>query len=219
MLILGEKIFTVNRLVIIALIVAGLILPLHAKSVTDIGGASMSTAFTPGGIGSTLTITEDNGYPPVDNIGGTTIFVKFSDGSTQQFPNGDFILSGVTLTNDLSDNEMAIGLFAGGNIVIRDQQDNDLFSAGIVQLGLVETGYKELTGSGLFANAVTSVPGAAPLPAGGTIDNITFNLSIDIDSFALPFTALSSMDFLPEPASLLTLAAAVPLLCRKRKNP
>jgi len=202
---------------IIALCTAFISIQAQAQSVVEIGGASMHTDFSSGGIGSTLSIVEENTFPPFSG-GGTTIFIKYSDNSISQYPNGEFILTGLTLIHDNSINGMAMGLFADGDLIIRDNEDNNLFTADIDQLLLVEAAPNILSGSGIYSNGVMNITGATPLPASGTIEDITFSLSInDFVDFNTGFSALSSIDIVPEPATLALLAGALMMLLRKRR--
>ena len=195
---------------------------LHATQVVDMGGVGMNMTYNAGT--GLLSINKDNGFAPVDFLGGTVIFVAFNDGSSDQFGapgpadsgNGDFILTGLTLTSDTSSGSTASGRFGGGHVVLRDQSDNLLFQADIDQLALLEVQPRTLSGAGTYINGVTTVPGADPLPASGGIIGLLFGLNKDISNFTQSFTGSASVDFVPDPPTFLFLASALPLMFLRR---
>jgi hypothetical protein len=204
--------------------------PAYGTFVTEIGSVGMDASFGPGGLGSTLSISEDNNYADahvVDFTDGTLITVKFSDGSSDGFgaaglPDnglGDFILTDLSLLSITFEDGMAVGTFGGGSVVLRDEIDSVLFTADIDELVLKETdvsGDTWLVGAGTYSNGVTTVPGADGLPSEGGVVNVIFDLSIDFDDFACPFEATADMNFIPEPAPLALLAVAGIALMRRR---
>ena len=202
-------------------------LPVQAKMVVDIGGVGMESTFGPGGLGSFLSIALDNNFPPVDFEDGTTIFVRYDDGTTDAFGtsgsgdagNGDFILSGLALVSDTSSGGIASGVFSGGSVIMRDESDNVLFSANVDAFTLQEVsvgGDTMLVGGGNYSGATTTVPGADPLPASGGVVSLTFQLSQNISNFSSGFTGLTSMNFVPEPGSLALLGLGAMTVLRRR---
>lgn len=204
--------------------------PAYGTFITEIGSVGMQATFEPGGLGSTLSINEDNNYADaniVDFIDGTLITVGFGDGTSDAFgaaglPDsglGDFILSGLTLQSITYEGMRAVGTFSGGSVVLRDEIDNVLFTADIDELVLKEAelgGNTWLFGAGTYTNGVTTVPGAVGLPSDGGVVNVVFNLSIQFDDFGSPFGATADMNFVPEPSSLALLALAAIALMRRR---
>ena len=217
------------RTLTLALGVIGfLTVPAFGTFVTEVGSVGMEATFGPGGLGSVLEIHEDNNYAGTpDFVDGTLITAQFSDGSSDEFgapglPDsglGDFILEDVVLQTVTFESGIAVGTFAGGTVVMRDEVDNTLFTADIAELVLKETdilGETWLVGGGTYVNGVTTIPGHGGLSTEGSIVNLVFDLSITFDDFATPFEATANVNFIPEPGTMALILLSGMALFRRR---
>ncbi len=173
--------------------------------------------------------TYDYDYNGGDPIGlltmeqsGVALVLAGSGIPQETFPDVYFKFT-TTLSSENSDSGQAIGIFTGGEIIIRDgSATGDLLLKVDINSFHVEEvpdmPWSLLTGSGGFNNATGSL--VDNFATSGNIIDITWQLDRNIKDFKTDFNASSNVTLLPEPAttSLLVMGGIAMLIRRKRRR-
>jgi len=173
--------------------------------IDSINGSNLASSYS----ANTGTLTIDD----TANIG-----VDYTDGTLDTYSYGHWFMD-VTLDSDDSSGGIAQGSFNSGNLALTDAGGASLFAGTAVAIYLVEPidGVGLLSGTGTFE--VTGGQLAADFgPNIGQIVQITFSISpATISDFSQDFTGNSSVNLIPEPATLALLGLGGLAIRRRRR--
>jgi len=191
-----------------------------ATPITAISALTVPTSFEPTGGDFGIGVLTLDGIQP--------LYIDYEgqpDPTT--LPDCSFYLV-TSLEGDYSTGGQVLGLFLGGDLVLKDSSDTVLLDGTMQSLTLMEIGDNVgvLSGSGVF-----TVEGGTLMPDFGTVGNsheIIFNVVPEtLESLGVPFTGDGNISLnpdagqqqpIPEPAVVCLLAMGLAGLVLKRKR-
>gem|GEM_PF-2145104 len=208
---------------IIGIMIVGLLaVAAGATPITSISASMVPTSFAPSGGDSGIGVLLLDGIQPltVDYEGQPVPTV---------LPDCSFFMQ-MSLQGDYSDDGQVLGLFIGGELLLKDSSDTVLLDGAMVSLNLIEIGDNigVLHASGLFTvEAGTLMADFGPT---GTCHEIIFNIDkpVILDNLQVPFAGDGNISLnpdagqeeppVPEPTVVCLLAMGLAGMALKRKR-